>query len=418
MTECEVAIVGAGPYGLSIAAHIRRRGLDFRIFGVPMQNWRQRMPKGMFLKSDGAGSSLSDPADALTLGHYCASEGLPYSDYGLPVPLETFVQYGLTFQRQLVPELDESTVVALAGKPGSFDLCLDRGEHVTARKVVLAVGITHFAHIPPALSALPQELLAHSREYFDLSRFAARDVVVIGAGQSALESSALLNEQGANVMLLVRGPHLKWHPAPRPGPPGRFSPPETALGAGWKNWFYCNGLSVFYHLPRSFRTRVVQRALGPAGSWWLRNRVENRFPIRYGCSVRSACERGGKICLSVASPEGRTSEICADHAIAATGYRVDVSKLKFLDADLLAQLRRDGSAPKLSSHFESSVPGLYFAGLVSATQFGPPMRFVFGADYTARQILQSLRPANAHSYKWGKKADSANPAAVIKAEEV
>jgi FAD-dependent urate hydroxylase len=410
VSECEVAVVGAGPYGLSIAAHLRHRGVDFRIFGVPMQNWRQAMPRGMLLKSPGIGSSLSDAANALTLERYCALKGLPYGDHDVPVPLETFVEYGLWFQSQLIPELEECTVARLAGKPGRFDLRLDRGEHVTARSVVLAVGITYFAYIPPPLSALPRELLAHSREFCDLSHFARRDIVVIGAGQSALETAALLNEQGANVQLLVRGPHIKWHAEPTPAPPQRFSPPKTALGAGWKNWVYCKGPSIFHHLPQSFRTWVVQRALGPAGSWWLRSRVENRIPVRYGHSVRSAQEQGGRIRLSVASADDRTTEIWADHAIAATGYKVDVRKLTFLDGNLLLHLQREGSAPKLSSNFESSIPGLYFTGLASATQFGPPMRFVCGAEYTARHIVQSLRPAGAHAHQWDEKAASANAA--------
>jgi FAD-dependent urate hydroxylase len=419
--ECEVAVIGAGPYGLSVAAHLRRRGVDFRIFGAPMQNWRA-MPKGMLLKSPGIGSSLSDPMSTLTLERYCASKGIPYSDHdgehGVPVSLQTFVEYGLSFQSHLVPELCECTVERLAGKPGKFELYLDGGGRVTARSVVVAVGISYFDYTPPALSGLPRELVTHSREHSDLSRFAHREVIVIGAGQSALEISALLNEHGANVQLLVRGPHIKWHPAPTPGPPPRFAPPQTELGSGWKNWLYCNGVGVFHHLPQSVRRRIVQRALGPAGSWWLRERVEGRLPIRYGRSVRSAREQRGKICLSMAGPDGRSNEVYADHVIAATGYKADVTKLKFLDPDLLARLRRDGSAPKLSPNFESSVPGLYFTGLISATQFGPPMRFVFGAAYTARQIMQSLRPANAHSLQRTQKVTSAGSATAVKAEEI
>src|SRR5580658_2152964 len=91
----DVAIIGAGPYGLSIAAHLKARGVDFRIFGPAMDTWQNHMPKGMRLKSEGFASSIYDPESLLTLGKYCQAKGLAYQDQGLPVPLDTFCSYGL-----------------------------------------------------------------------------------------------------------------------------------------------------------------------------------------------------------------------------------------------------------------------------------------------------------------------------------
>jgi cation diffusion facilitator CzcD-associated flavoprotein CzcO len=108
MNVIDVAIIGAGPYGLSLAAHLRKRGVEHRIFGRPMQMWQERMPKGMCLKSDGFASSLYDPDDSFTLAHFCRETGLPYQHSGLPIPLETFLSYGLAFQQRLVPQLEES----------------------------------------------------------------------------------------------------------------------------------------------------------------------------------------------------------------------------------------------------------------------------------------------------------------------
>ncbi len=88
MTEIvDVAIIGAGPYGLSIAAHLAGRGVDFRIFGSPMHTWRTSMPEGMVLKSEGNASDLYDPDGEMTLARYCADRGLPYKDLGFPIPL-------------------------------------------------------------------------------------------------------------------------------------------------------------------------------------------------------------------------------------------------------------------------------------------------------------------------------------------
>jgi FAD-dependent urate hydroxylase len=392
----EVVVVGAGPYGLSIAAHLRERGVPFRIFGVPMQNWRTAMPKGMFLKSEGAGSNLSDPGHAVTLAHHCVSRNLPYSDRAMPIPLETFVDYGLAFQRQLVPQLEERKVVSLAGKLGAFDLRLDTGEAISARRVVLAVGTTYFGHIPPEFAGLPPELISHSREHSDFVKFSQNDVVVIGGGQSALETAALLHEQSARVHVLVRRPRLAWNPYPRgrQTTARRFLHPPSALGDGWKSWFYCNGPGVFFFLPMRLRTRVVKRALGPAGAWWLRDRIEGQFPVSLGHVVRRAREKAGRVCLSVARQDGQLNEIHADHVIAATGYMVDIGSLTLLETSLLKGIRHCHGTPLLSSDFESSVPGLYFTGLAAAQHFGPSMRFVVGADYAARKISNACqRPA-------------------------
>ena len=388
--DTDVAIIGAGPYGLSIAAHLRQHGIRFRIFGIPMQSWRN-MPAGMFLKSEGRASSLSDPNRALTLAHYCATRKMPYRDQAMPISLETFVNYGLTFQQQLVPNVEEHRVVKLAGKQGEFELQLDTGDRVIAAQVVVAVGTAdYFKNLPVEFAGLPIDLASHSGDHFDFTRFAGRDVIVVGGGQSALESAALLCERGARVRALMRGPAVVWNPDPPPAvrhnAVWRYTHPSSPLGLGWKAWFFSTKPGVFQYLPSQVRSAVVRRALGPAGAWWLRERVEGRIPVLCGRVIRKACVKGSKVCLSVAASDGQCSEMFADHVIAATGYRVDLRSLPFLDAQLLQQIRSYEGAPVLSSGFESSVSGLYFAGLAAAKQFGPAMRFVAGVEYAAREI--------------------------------
>src|ERR1017187_4008232 len=142
MKNCDVAIVGAGPYGLSIAAHLTAMGVNFRIFGNPMEFWLKHMPKGMHLKSEGFASSLADPGSTFTLGAYCREKNLPYADLGLPVPLAQFSSYGLEFQRRLVPEVVPHKVSLLEQSPDGFRITLDNGEGIAARRVVVAVGLT------------------------------------------------------------------------------------------------------------------------------------------------------------------------------------------------------------------------------------------------------------------------------------
>src|SRR6266550_5629358 len=109
-TVTPIAIVGAGPYGLSIAAHLRGHGIPFRIFGSPMVSWLNRMPKGMCLKSEGFASSLSDPEGLYTLKRFCAEQGLEYADQSYPIPLDTMAAYGLAFQKKFAPDVEDRTV--------------------------------------------------------------------------------------------------------------------------------------------------------------------------------------------------------------------------------------------------------------------------------------------------------------------
>src|ERR1700689_3865926 len=166
-----IVIIGAGPYGLSLAAHLRARGVSFRIFGKPMDFWLPQMPTGMALKSEGFASNLYDPEGSFTLKRFCAERGIDYADIGIPVLLSTFTAYGLAFKEELVPNLEEKVVVALTRRPNGFALTLDDGEVVMAQKVVLAIGITPFAYIPPSLTGLPSQFLSHSSQHRDLRRF-------------------------------------------------------------------------------------------------------------------------------------------------------------------------------------------------------------------------------------------------------
>ncbi len=392
MPDVDVAVVGSGPYGLSIAAHLAGHGVDHRIFGPPMQAWKASMPAGMYLKSEGFASSLSDPDAMLTLRAYCEAEGLEYGDYGVPVPLGTFVSYGLAFQERFVPHLETTEVVAIGATPDRFRLRLATGEEVRARRVVVAVGVGHFAYVPPVLADLGPEHASHSSAHADLSSFEGKDVTVIGAGQSALETAALLREHDAEVRVLVRGPSVAWNADPQPEPrplPQRLRRPMSGLGPGLRAWFYANEPNLFYHLPRQTRWQAVRTTLGPAGAWWLRERVLGRVPLLLNHSVRAAEARDGRVRLDVDGGGGPV-ELTCDHVIAGTGYRVDLRRLGFLEPALLARIRHLRQAPVLSPSFESSVPGLYFAGLASASHFGPVMRFVYGASFTARRLTAAL----------------------------
>jgi hypothetical protein len=390
----DVAIVGAGPYGLSLAAHLRRAGVSFRQFGHLMHPWRTAMPDGMFLKSQGFASNLSDPDGTHTLAAFCRATWRPYADYGLPVPLDTFIGYGRWFAAELVPDLEEILVTAVSPAGDRFEVSLATGETVLARRVVIATGIEHFAHVPAELAGLPAALCSHPSAHADLSVFAGQQVVVVGAGQSALETAALLHENGAKAQIVMRKPKMVWNGQPlaldRPIWQ-RLAEPEAGLGSGWTTWFYSRHPGLFRHLPRATRVYRARTALGPAGASWLRPRVEGQIPVLAGRSVSWAKAGSAGMTLGLAGRDGIHQVLAADHVIAATGYRANLTRLAFLGG-----LRRDlrtvagTGTPAVGGDYQSSVPGLYFMGPGVAPTFGPVMRFVYGADHAARTIAPRL----------------------------
>ena len=393
MTMCDVAIIGAGPYGLSIAAHLKARQVDFRIFGSPMEFWLKHMPEGMHLKSEGFASSLYDPGSTFTLEAYCKERGIPYAHIGTPVALETFRSYGLEFQKRFVPQLEEERVVSLRRSSSGFQITLGSGEVFTARRVVVAVGLTYYEHLPPELSALPGEFVTHSSKHTTLDHFRGREVAVVGAGASALDLAALLHQAGASVQVIARVPKIRFHDPPdnlNPSWLDRLRTPITGIGPGWK-LFLCTTLpQVFRQMPEKFRVDKVRRILGPAPCWFIKEQVVGKVRFNLGVTITEAAVENGRVRLQSTDNAGTKKTLTADHVIAATGYKSNLQRLGFLDSDVLSGIRCVEQSPALSSNFESTVRNLYFVGVTAANTFGPMLRFAYGAGFAAPRISKHL----------------------------
>jgi cation diffusion facilitator CzcD-associated flavoprotein CzcO len=368
-----------------------------------MDTWLQHMPDGMLLKSDGFASNLSTPGASFRLKEFCEAQGIAYDDMGIPIQLETFRAYGLAFQKHMVPDLEDKQVIRIERQAGAYRLHLDDGESVTACQVVLAVGIGYFRHVPTVLQKLPDAFLSHSSVHREFGRFRGRDVAVIGGGASAIDVSVLLKEAGANPSLIARRKALKFADPPDEARSlwRRMRRPRSSIGEGWRSCLYAYAPWAFHHFPQAVRLRVVSSYLGPAAGWPMKTRFVERVPALMGFQIRDADVRHGRVRLSLDGPSGLMDH-ATDHVVAATGYRVDLRRLTFLSEDLLSAIRSVQHTPLLSSAFESSVPGLYFAGVVAANSFGPVLRFVCGADWTARRIC---RAASKH-VRFGSRARS------------
>jgi hypothetical protein len=401
MSEAETVIVGAGPYGLSIAAHLRAAGLSFRIFGSPMESWRSCMPRGMFLKSERFASNLWDPRREYTLERYSAERGLRYPPSGRPLPLSDFLDYADWFQRRAVPEVTDVKVREIAPSSGGYTLALADGTTTTARTVILATGHMAFPVSPPELALLPEPACVHSSRLHDLSGFAGRDVTVVGAGQSALETATLLHEIGARVRLLAREHALRWNDPPidarRPWI-DKLRRPHGGLGPGWDALAVSELPRVFRALfPADKRHRYVAASWGPSGAHWLRARFEGKVEVLTSHRLRAASRIDGRVRLDVERPGG-TATLITDHVVAATGFEVDLDRMTILSPELRASLDREGRAPALDAAFETSSAGLFVVGVASAPTFGPVMRFMFGAKHAAPIVTaRLLRRAGAAS---------------------
>jgi len=384
-SDCYVTVIGAGPYGLAAAAHLRAAGVEARVFGDPMSFWENQMPAGMCLRSNWGASHIADPNQELTLDVYCRQKGNSISK---PIPLERFIDYGRWYQSQAVRDLEKRNVARIDVDTPGFKVVMADGEEFTARRVVVAAGISPFAARPAEFAGIPSSLASHTSEHKDLRKFAGQQVAIIGAGQSALESAALLKENGIQAEVIARAKTLNWV-----GLHARLH----HLGLISKMLFSTRdvgpaGISrlvamprLFRRFPRGFQERTAYRAIRPAGAAWLQARIAD-VPITMGRGVKSATVAGSQLRLQL--DDG--SERLVDHALLATGFRVDVSRYPFLSPSLSKQLKIVNGFPVLKRGLESSIPGLHFVGKPAAWSFGPLLGFVSGAEFASKELVRCM----------------------------
>ena len=399
----EVVVIGAGPYGLSIAAHLREAGVPVRVFGRVMSTWHDHMPDGMFLKSVPAASNLSAPKVGATIFDYCSEIGAPRELLGDAIPIDLFAGYGLWFAERFVPDVETDLISSVRGDGSGYVVQTTAGDRVRTPAVVVASGVAPYAYTPPELSALAgagdseHALVSHTADHADISGWTGRSVAIVGAGQSALESAALLAEAGAAPHILARRDRVLWGRQPRPEAEPSMRgvvKPWSPLGDGWSGRALSDAPGLVRHLPAATRLALVRSVLGPSGAWWLRQRVDGIVPVSVGVEVRSAQVLSNAQVRLTVDRGGATEQLDVDHVLAATGYRVDLDDLTFIDEEIRRRVRRVAGAPLLGGNFESSERGLFFSGLTAAATFGPLLRFVAGTDFAARRITSAITRRN------------------------
>jgi lysine/ornithine N-monooxygenase len=385
--DLDVAVIGAGPHGLSIAEHLRRANVSRQAFGQPMSFWRT-MPVGMKLRSNWSATNIVEPVGPLSLDSYIAETG---ESFGTPTPLDRFIDYGSWVQRTAVPDLDTRSVARLEHTGPNFALTLSDGERVTARRVVIACGIAPFEYMPPGFDHLPPGSVSHTAHHADMAAFAGQRVAVVGGGQSAFECAVLMQEAGAEVEIIARREsvvYLKGYSAKKMlGPLGDIVYAPTDVGPLWYSRLVATP-DLFRRLPRRGQIKIASRSIRPACSFFVKVRLDD-VRLTVDTEVRHAEPHGDGLRLALS--DGTTREV--DHLKFGTGYRVDVARYPFLDQSVLDGLRRIQGYPVLRRGLESSIPGLHIGGAPAAWSFGPTQRFVSGSWYAGRAIARVMAAA-------------------------
>lgn len=383
----KITIIGAGPYGLAAASHLRAAGFDVVSFGKTMEFWQDHMPQGMMLRSSWDASHISDPCGAYTLDTYQQSQGIHFKT---PIPISNFIQYAEWFQKNISGDIDNRRVNTILPSTDGFRLVVEDGETIQAQRVIIAAGIAPFTFRPTQFSGLPASLVSHTVDHRDLSIFAGQRVIVVGSGQSAIESAALLSEIGAEVEVIAKANGIRWlkrsgwlH-TQTPDFIRRLLYPPSDVGPPGLNQIVSRP-RLFQRLPAAMQSWIAYRSIRPAAASWLNDRL-GQVRLTFGRQIHSASPNETGMQVTLDTGENRQ----VDHILLATGYLIDIARYPFLPDEIICSLRRVEGYPILSYGMESSLPGLHFLGAPAAISYGPLMRFVSGTDYAARELTHRI----------------------------
>src|SRR5215831_676375 len=381
--KVNLLIIGAGPFGLSMAAYAKHLGIDHAIVGKPMEFWRRHMPQDMYLRS--TVDWHFDPLGVYTIEKFLETQDLKPADVD-PLSLSFYLSYAQWFQTQSQIEVVPLFVRRLdliSGDDHRFQATTDDGQTIKANHVVIAPGFKYFSHLPAELVArLPPGRFSHTCDLIDFSDLENKRCLIIGGRQSAFEWAALLHEARAAAV------HISHR---------HESPAFKAADWSWVNELVegmVENPNWFRRLSQEEKDDVVRR-LWVEGRLkvepWLEARIMNDTVKLWPRTAVSDCqvEPSGEIEVKLSS--GAT--LLVDHIILATGYKVMIDRVPFLTAgNILEKLAVQNGFPVLDDHFQTSLPGLFITSMPATQDFGPFFAFTVSVRTSAKLIGHAIAP--------------------------
>jgi cation diffusion facilitator CzcD-associated flavoprotein CzcO len=378
----ELLIIGAGPFGLAMAAYASHHHMDYLVVGHPMSFWHTHMPQGMCLRS--ACDWHLDPLKIHTIEAYLHTQQLRPADVE-PLSRDVYVRYALWFQQQKRIEPLCMSVEQLNSSPDAphiFEAILADGEMITARNVLLAVGFQYFQHIPDELAqTIPPGYFLHTCDCVRFDAFQGKRCLIIGGRQSAFEWAALLHEHGAAAI------HVSH----------RHATPEFRRS----DWSWVGPLvEAMVDDPGWFRRLTVEEKQALNQRFWAEGRLKlepwlkpriDHDPIKiWPTSQVVSCQQLPQGALEVTLSVGE--RLTVDHFILATGYQVNMANIPFLRrGNILPRLQRHNGYPVLDEHFQSNLPGLFITSMAATQDFGAFFAFTVSVGASARIIGSFLK---------------------------
>lgn len=389
--DTDLLIIGAGPFGLALAAYAQGQGIRHVVVGAPMDFWKTNMPQGMYLRST-CDWSL-DPLEVHSIEAYLKKIRKSCAEVE-PLSRNFYLDYAGWFQREKDIRSLDVTVASLDTDGGELVAVTDHGGRIRSRCVVLAIGFGSFAHVPAELEPLfPRDQYDHTCHLVDFRPLEDQRVLIIGGRQSAFEWAALMRESG------VRRVDLSY----------RHDTPSFATS----DWSWANALVArmaddpgwYRRLDENEKQRLNERfwtegrlKLEP----WLADRIDHPN-VKLHPRTEVTGGHAGDSGIGVTLNSGET--LIVDHVVFATGYEVDLARVPFLATGLLSNLEVLKGFPVLDEHFQTNVPGLYMTSLAATRDFGAFLGFTVSvraqAKIIGRHIGGNLMQARAPHSRFG-----------------